>query len=285
MSQDGGQWQVKKSSIQGVSKGQHVLVELGPAAVTVRTADGSYIATGTLEQAVFENWGGGQAMLELDGNRIEIEQVGTVSPLDLQESIYVRRAPVSQESKICPDCRHDVPFFNDHCYNCGYDYPPDPSAPPRAQPKSRYPSLEASLAVASHAWTAPVVLRQYRNDKDGRTLFAQDIEVFGLFGYTPATQTEDGGHVHVGRLLMTGGLSIFAGKRGVRSDGTIAVTFQKSPDQPAAASASTGSGEASSSAAGVDALAMLEKLGQLHDAGVLTEVEFETKKAELLARL
>ena len=34
-----------------------------------------------------------------------------------------------------------------------------------------------------------------------------------------------------------------------------------------------------------DVLAQLEQLGKLHAAGVLTEVEFAAKKAELLARL
>jgi hypothetical protein len=35
----------------------------------------------------------------------------------------------------------------------------------------------------------------------------------------------------------------------------------------------------------MDAGAQLAQLGQLRDAGVLTEDEFNTKKAELLARL
>ena len=36
---------------------------------------------------------------------------------------------------------------------------------------------------------------------------------------------------------------------------------------------------------GNDVLAQIQKLGELHDAGVLTDAEFESKKAELLARI
>ena len=35
----------------------------------------------------------------------------------------------------------------------------------------------------------------------------------------------------------------------------------------------------------IDPMEQLRKLGELRDAGVLTDAEFETKKAELLARL
>lgn len=44
-------------------------------------------------------------------------------------------------------------------------------------------------------------------------------------------------------------------------------------EQPAAASAEP------------DVLGQLEQLGKLRDAGVLTDAEFESKKAELLHRL
>jgi hypothetical protein len=36
---------------------------------------------------------------------------------------------------------------------------------------------------------------------------------------------------------------------------------------------------------GDDVLAQIQKLGELHDAGVLTDAEFESKKAQLLARI
>lgn len=131
----------------------------------------------------------------------------------------------------------------------------------------------------------PGVVRQYSNNPDGHASFAREVEVFGLHGYSPTTQSTDGGHVHVGRLLMTGGLSVFAGKSGIRSDGTITVTFQKVPEPQPAPVDRTDSDSQSGRSPGLDALAMLEKLGQLRDAGVLSADEFETKKADLLRRL
>ena len=109
--------------------------------------------------------------------------------------------------------------------------------------------------------------------------------LLGIHGYSPIMQTSDGGHVHVGRLLLTGGLSVFAGKRGIRSDGTITVTFQRAPAPQPAPVDRTDSDSQSGRSRGLDALAMLEKLGQLRDAGVLSAEEFETKKGDLLGRL
>ena len=105
-----------------------------------------------------------------------------------------------------------------------------------------------------------------------------------MHGYTPLTQSADGGHVHVGRLLLTGGLSVLAGKRGIRSDGTIAMTFRKTvaPNVPARSPAAA---TPSTKSAALETLAVLEKMGQLRDAGILSQEEFEAKKAELLARV
>lgn len=141
--------------------------------------------------------------------------------------------------------------------------------------------LEQSLSERSNNWTAAAVLRQYKSDKHGQEAFAKELEVFGRQGYTPVTQSADGGHIHLGRLLMTGGLSVFAGKRGTRSDGTITVTFQKGPTVvPPLPAVSE-----SSQSAGLEILAVLERMGQLRDAGVLSQEEYETKKADLLARM
>ena len=117
------------------------------------------------------------------------------------------------------------------------------------------------------------------DDEFGRRSFSSEIEILAQHGYSPPTPAVDGGHVHVGRLLLTAGFSIFAGKGGIRSDGTITVTFQKATDIQPAATNST------SQPAAVDPLVQLEKLGQLRDDGVLTAEEFESKKADLLSRL
>ena len=109
------------------------------------------------------------------------------------------------------------------------------------------PSLgtETRLSNATNRWTATAIVREYKDCKEGRALFAEEVAVLDLHGYAPATQSVDGGHVHVGRLLVTGGWSVLAGKRGIRSDGRVSVTFQKVPVrqpvlvQPVAASVKT----------------------------------------------
>ena len=184
----------------------------------------------------------------------------------------------------CLSCSKAIPS-GEHCFNCGFDMPRDPSALPPPEPKSRFQRHEQVLSGETNRWTSFAVLRQYGTDKTGQDLFALEVEVFGLHGYSPVTQSADSGHVHVGRLLLTGGLSVFAGKRGIRSDGTISVTFQKAPEPQPALLERTASDSQSDRSAGLDALAMLEKLGQLRDAGVLSAEEFETKKSDLLRRL
>jgi hypothetical protein len=119
--------------------------------------------------------------------------------------------------------------------------------------------LGDQLAHLTQVWALPIVLET-------------ETQVLGLHGYTPASQSEDGGHIHAGRLLMTGGLSVLAGGRGTRAKGSITVTFHKAQAAPPAPAAA-------------DPIEQLRKLGELRDAGVLTDAEFETKKAELLARL
>ena len=145
--------------------------------------------------------------------------------------------------------------------------------------------LEEELAVETDDWTAVLLLRTYLATRDGGVDYEDEAMLLGIHGYSPIMQTSDGGHVHVGRLLLTGGLSVFAGKRGIRSDGTITVTFQRAPEPQPAPVDRTASDSQSGRSPGLDALAMLEKLGQLRDAGVISAEEFETKKADLLRRL
>ncbi len=62
--------------------------------------------------------------------------------------------------KACPNCRSPVPAFNDHCFACGYDYPPGYVDPPeeRGRPDDGAPSLDiarpgvVTAAVAVALW-------------------------------------------------------------------------------------------------------------------------------------
>jgi hypothetical protein len=56
--------------------------------------------------------------------------------------------------KTCPNCGSPVPAFNDHCYSCGYDYPPEQ----RVRPDDGAPSRDnarpgvVTAAVAVTLW-------------------------------------------------------------------------------------------------------------------------------------
>jgi hypothetical protein len=82
------------------------------------------------------------------------------------------------------------------------------------------------LEKATNGWTTPVIMRTYEG-KQATAEFETEAFVLALRGYEPDAQTADGGHIHAGRILLTGGLSIFAGSRGIRSQGTTTVTYKK----------------------------------------------------------
>ena len=92
------------------------------------------------------------------------------------------------------------------------------------------------LKQATGSWSTPVLVRTYEGKKAQAT-YQAEANLLGQHGYVPQTQTQDGGHVHVGRLLATGGWSILAGKKGIRSDTTMAVTYVKAAPVKAAVKA------------------------------------------------
>jgi hypothetical protein len=129
--------------------------------------------------------------------------------------------------------------------------------------------LGNQLSVITHGWTIPAITRTYEGSETGRRLMDAETQVLGVHGYVPASQSQDGGHIHAGRILMTGGLSVLAGSAGTRAKGSITVTFQRAPTVSAP----------------IDIPDQIRKLGDLRDAGILTAAEFEAKKAELLRRM
>lgn len=104
----------------------------------------------------------------------------------------------------------------------------------RGRPRSAVDLLK-ELSKVTATWTAPVVVRSYDSNDKGRRAYADETAVLAEHGYVPLTQSEQGGHVHAGRLIMTGGLSVFAGKRGTRSTGAMTVTFARQATSAAGA--------------------------------------------------
>ena len=165
-------------------------------------------------------------------------------------------------------------------------------------------------------------------------LGAEARTVLFLGGYATDEQAADGGHIHAGRLIWTGGLSVLAGRWGIRSKGQLNVTFRKLTGPPAdliVEHAMRGrSNRALAEIAGRDVMGapfplrllsnvprahaeavaehlrqqacrvrvespdervatpapdfldQLERLASLRDRGVLTDAEFDAKKAEML---
>ncbi len=85
------------------------------------------------------------------------------------------------------------------------------------------------LEKATRNWTLPLVMRSYDSNAKGERQFASESVLFTEHGYDASNLSEQGGHLHAGRLLLTGGLSIFAGKRGIRAGGKRTVTWKKLP--------------------------------------------------------
>lgn len=97
------------------------------------------------------------------------------------------------------------------------------------QSAKRLEPIRRELAGLTQNWAAPIVIREYEATDKGQARFENEAAVFAEQGYGAFAQSEEGGHIHAGRLLLTGGLSILAGRRGIRSRGKIHVTFQRSP--------------------------------------------------------
>jgi putative oligomerization/nucleic acid binding protein len=127
-------------------------------------------------------------------------------------------------------------------------------------------------------------MRTYDTDAAGQKLFEREAAMLANKGYVLQGQSQTGGHFHAGRLILTGGLSVFAGRRGTRSKGKVTVTFMKVAVAPAAVAAPPAP-SAPEQPRAPDPLAQIERLSELRDRGVITAEDFEAKKAELLRRL
>jgi hypothetical protein len=83
------------------------------------------------------------------------------------------------------------------------------------------------LGELTRSWTQPLVMRTYETNVKGEALFADEAAAFVEHGYEASMMSEEGGHIHAGRLLLTGGLSIVAGKKGIRAGGKHTITWKK----------------------------------------------------------
>ena len=76
-------------------------------------------------------------------------------------------------------------------------------------------------------YTKMVVVRQYDSDDKGIERYENEAGILLRNGYQIEGQDTQGSHIHAGRLILTGGWSVLAGRRGIRSKGKVTVTFLK----------------------------------------------------------
>jgi hypothetical protein len=101
----------------------------------------------------------------------------------------------------------------------------------------------------------------------------QELSIATAFGWYIADTDGDSGHINVGRTtsaaVLTAGVSLLFGAS--RSKGKTKINWRRDDETPIVAID--------------DAASLLRQLGSLRDEGILTDEEFEAKKAEILARM
>lgn len=126
----------------------------------------------------------------------------------------------------------------------------------------------------------------YKNDKDA----AKEVEKAAKRGWMPQGATATDGHINVGRTVtgavLTGGLSLLIG--GSRSKGKVTITYVRTPEwfekntKPTQAVASSNTAISPTTE---DSLQKLKQLKGMLDAGLISEWEYDTKKADLLSKM
>ena len=92
---------------------------------------------------------------------------------------------------------------------------------------NRQAAAMKELEKATKKWTLPMVLRTYSSNGRGTEDLGRESAILMGHGYDASVMTEEGGHIHVGRLLLTGGLSVLAGKRGIRAGGKHSIMWKR----------------------------------------------------------
>lgn len=134
-----------------------------------------------------------------------------------------------------------------------------------------------SMAVAK-APTTPkpdVQVKRYKNARD----YEADARKMISAGYRQEGQMDQRGKVNMGRTIVKAGVFLpWAIMRPSRGSDSATVTWIREPTAPLAVPAPPTMQDD-------DVLGRLEKLGELRDKGIVSEEEFESKKADLLSRL
>ncbi len=88
-------------------------------------------------------------------------------------------------------------------------------------------TTEARLRGATDGWSAPFLIRQYPDSRQGHANAQAEATILAAHGYAIGGQSGIGGHMNVGRTLtgavLTGGLFLLLG--GSRTPGVVDITY------------------------------------------------------------
>ncbi len=145
--------------------------------------------------------------------------------------------------------------------------------------------LDAISSAEMHGSILTLSLQvTYKNAKD----FERDATWMSTVGWVVQGQSQAGDTVKVGGTLMqgalTGGAGLLLMGRSKKS-GEIVVTWVKAQPSVEVPSASIAAPPEPATSPRESVSAQLRELAQLHNEGVLTDEEFDAKKAELLTRM
>lgn len=155
----------------------------------------------------------------------------------------------------------------------------------------------AFVSIANRSWVAAAgegevsgrtVTRTYMgNAKDTAAAFRRDAAKLGGRGYYPISQSYTPGSWGCGAFLIALllcilliGILIFIYMLVVKPAGTLVVTYEYRPPQPARAPIAPPPREPAP-----DPAAVLASLASMRDQGLIAAEEYEAKKADLLAKM
>ena len=115
-----------------------------------------------------------------------------------------------------------------------------------------------------------------RTQADAASDFARHASELASEGYSPTAQSWAEGRPGVGRVLALGAL----GASAIRPKGFLTVTYQLRIEIPPVQATARNDDPKP-----VDPIDQIRRLGELRDAGLITEDEYLAKKAEMLGRL
>ncbi|VVB64859.1 Uncharacterised protein [uncultured archaeon] len=125
----------------------------------------------------------------------------------------------------------------------------------------------------------------YKNDKDA----AKEADKAAKKGWMPQGTTATDGHINLGRTVtgavLTGGLSLLIG--GSRSKGKVTISYVRTPEWLEKNKKQTAVSQPSAPIASPkdDPMQKLESLKRMLDEGLITQKEYDAKKADLLSKM